>query len=160
MARKKSDTSRHYVDNKKLNDEMVKYVTAYREAKEKGEIPPRIPEYIGECFQLIADGLGEKYNFRGYSYLEEMKFDGILDCVKYCHNFNIDKYNRPFSYFSRIIWQAFVRRIASEKKEQYTKYKLSMNRVDNIYVTEHSAEIQEKIAELQEKYEPKKKDQV
>jgi hypothetical protein len=41
----------------------------------------------------------------------------------YCENFDPDKSNNPFSYFTQIIYFAFLRRIQKEKKQNYIKYK-------------------------------------
>ncbi len=49
--------------------------------------------------------------------------DGIENCLQYIHNFNPDKSNNPFAYFTQIIYYAFLRRIQKEKKQLYIKYK-------------------------------------
>ena len=51
--------------------------------------------------------------------------DGIENCVQYIHNFNPDKSENPFAYFTQIIWYAFLRRIQKEKKQMYIKFKSS-----------------------------------
>ena len=41
----------------------------------------------------------------------------------YINNFNPEKSNNPFAYFTQIIYFAFIRRIQKEKKQTYIKYK-------------------------------------
>ena len=41
----------------------------------------------------------------------------------YAHNFDPEKSKNPFSYFTQIIYYAFLRRIQKEKKQSYIKYK-------------------------------------
>ena len=41
----------------------------------------------------------------------------------YFRNFNPKKSKNPFAYFTQIIYYAFLRRIAKEKKQLYVKYK-------------------------------------
>ena len=41
----------------------------------------------------------------------------------YFRNFDPDKSINPFAYFTQIIYYAFLRRIAKEKKQLYVKYK-------------------------------------
>ena len=53
--------------------------------------------------------------------------DGIENCLMYCHNFNPEKSSNPFSYFTQIIYYAFLRRIQKEKKQNFIKYKLLEN---------------------------------
>ena len=124
-----SKTSNHYVDNKRLYTEMIKYVNAYNAAKERGEVPPKASNYIGECIWLIANRLSTDRNFIGYSYREEMIGDAIENCLRYLHNFNPDKSNNPFAYFTQIMYYAFLRRIEKEKKQSYIKYKSMENSI-------------------------------
>ena len=49
--------------------------------------------------------------------------DGIENCVNYIRNFNPEKSNNPFAYFTQIIYYAFLRRIQREKKQLYIKHK-------------------------------------
>ena len=49
--------------------------------------------------------------------------DGIIDCISAVDNFDPDKTNNPFAYFTQIAWNAFIRRIHKEKKQTYIKHK-------------------------------------
>ena len=117
----------HYVDNKKLYGAMIHYINEYNRAKSEETPLPKIPEYIGECILKIATKLSFKSNFISYTYKEEMIGDGIENCIAYMHNFNPDKSNNPFAYFTMIIYNAFLHRIAKEHKQTYVKYKLFEN---------------------------------
>lgn len=117
----------HYVNNKSLYTEMVKYRQRYLESVENGEQRPRIPEYVGLCIYQIATRLATKPNFYNYSYKDEMISDGIENCINYIHNFDPDKSTNPFAYFTQIIYYAFLRRIQKEKKQQYIKHKTLEN---------------------------------
>lgn len=120
MARKPSI---HYVDNKKLYGEMIKFINLCNAAKEAGEPRPKIPEYIGQCLLKISTRLATKPNFSSYTYKDEMISDGIEVCIRYIHNFNPDKSNNPFAYFTQFIYNAFLQRIQKEKKQVYIKGK-------------------------------------
>lgn len=127
---KKKPKGIHYVDNKKLNAEMIIYINGLNAAKAiglTGHALPRIPDYIGECIFKIAHGLAHKGNFIGYSYRDEMVSDGIENCLMYLHNFNPEKSTNPFAYFTQIIYYAFLRRIQKEQKQQYIKHKSLIN---------------------------------
>ena len=113
----------NYVDNKKFLKEISAYRKAIRKAKREGEDKPRIPEYVGECFMLIAENMSHKYNFLTYSWRDEMVGDAIENCVMYADNFNPSKSKNPFAYFTTICYYAFLRRIQREKKQLYVKYK-------------------------------------
>lgn len=113
----------NYVDNKLFLKEITTYRKAVRKAKKDGEPKPRIPEYIGQCFMLIAENMSHKYNFLSYTFRDEMVADAIENCVMYADNFNPSKSKNPFAYFSQIVYYAFLRRIQREKKQLYVKYK-------------------------------------
>ena len=122
MAKRKR--SEHYVNNKEFLAALIKY----REDKEiallKGLPKPPIPRYIGECFLKIANHLSFKPNFVNYMFKEDMISDGIENCVQYIHNFNPEKSQNPFAYFTQIIHYAFLRRIQREKRQLEIKNKI------------------------------------
>lgn len=114
---------KNYVNNKDLFEVMKKYHEDYHEAKRTGGPAPKIPNYVGECLMLIAKRLATKPNFVGYSFREDMEMDGVENALLYLHNFDPNKTNNPFAYFTQIITFAFIRRIQKEKKQQYIKIK-------------------------------------
>jgi hypothetical protein len=115
----------HYIDNKAFYTQMVEWKQLCKDAEESDESRPPITNYIGECFMNIAEHLSRKANFMNYPYREEMVSDGIENCVMYAHNFDPEKSKNPFSYFTQIIYYAFLRRIEKEKKQAYIKLKMT-----------------------------------
>jgi len=120
----KRKRSEHYVNNKEFLAALIKY----REDKEiavlQNKPKPPIPRYIGECFLKIANHLSFKPNFVNYMFKEDMISDGIENCVQYIHNFNPEKSQNPFAYFTQIIHYAFLRRIQREKRQLEIKNKI------------------------------------
>ena len=53
--------------------------------------------------------------------------DGIENCLQYMNNFDPDKSDNPFAYFTQIIYYAFIRRIQKEKKQMQVKGKIIAN---------------------------------
>jgi hypothetical protein len=123
----KPRATRNYVNNKDLLDALVKYKNDCIEAENAGEERPRVPDYIGHCIFQIGTRLATKPNFSGYSYKDDMISDGIENCLLYIMNFNAEKSQNPFAYFTQIIWYAFLRRIAKEKKQMYIRFKSSQH---------------------------------
>ncbi len=117
----------HYVNNKLLLEEMIKYREKVLASKENGTQKPQITNFIGQCLMLIAQRVSHKPNFSNYSYREEMISDGIENCIMYIDNFDPAKSSNPFAYFTQIIHFAFIRRIQKEKKQQYIKIKNMQN---------------------------------
>jgi hypothetical protein len=169
MAKK----SNHYIDNEVFFEEIKEWKVIVVEAEESGEPRPPVNNYIGECFLKIAEHLSYRPNFINYPYREEMISDGIENCLTYAHNFNPEKSKNPFSYFTQIIYYAFLRRIEREKKQAYIKYKLAeianvdgnlSSWVRNNYYDKDSEDINDIMREHfnlsktdMEKFEPKKK---
>lgn len=121
--------TRNYVNNKDLLEALITYKQNCLEATESGEQLPRIPDYIGKCIFQIATRLATKPNFSGYSYKDDMISDGIENCLLYIQNFNSEKSQNPFAYFTQIIWYAFLRRIQKEKKQMYIRFKSSQQMI-------------------------------
>lgn len=113
----------HYINNKMFFDEMVEWKTKVNESKEVGDPIPPVTPYIGQCFMEIAENLAKKPNFMNYPFKDDMIGDGVENCLMYCSNFDPTKSNNPFSYFTQIIYYAFLRRIQKEKKQTLIKYK-------------------------------------
>ena len=103
---------------------MEKWKTDIAESDEVDDLPPKVTEYMGECFYKIATHLSFRPNFINYTYREEMIGDGIENCIRYAKNFNPEKSKNPFAYFTQIIYYAFIRRITKEKKQQPLSRKL------------------------------------
>lgn len=115
--------SEHYVNNKDFYQALVEYKKKVDDAKENGLPKPQITNYLGDCFLRIANHLAYKPNFVNYMFKDDMICDGIENCVQYIHNFDTNRTN-PFAYFTQIVYYAFLRRIAKEKKQLEIKSKI------------------------------------
>lgn len=116
-------TNKNYISNKKMYNELIKYYDQIELAEKENREEPQIPDYLGECFLLIAENLAKKPNFSSYTFKEDMIQDGVLTCVANITKFDPDRTNNPFSYFTQAIFYSFLQRIAKEKKQEYVKYK-------------------------------------
>lgn len=148
----------HYVDNVQFYKEMCDWKREYYRAVDKhwpeplvmgvDGTKPRVTEAIGEKLWLICNNLSFNKSFIRYSYREEMILDAVENCIKYIHNFDEVKYKSPFSYFTFIAWQAFVRRIQKEKryakavKDDYIK-NLAVLDPDAIFYTDDNSHFPE-----------------
>ena len=135
MQAPKRKRSEHYVNNKEFLEAIVEYKRKVAVAAEKGEPKPRITNYLGECFLKIATHLSYKPNFVNYMFKDDMVCDGIENCIQYINNFNPEKSQNPFAYFTQIIHYAFLRRIQREKKQMEIKNKiLEKSGFDEVFV--------------------------
>lgn len=113
----------HYLNNKKLLECIVEYTARRRVLEAEGKPKPPMPDYAGRCILLICERIGSRGNFRSYTYRDEMVGDAVMDCVNAFYNFDSDRFNNPFGYFSRVAWRAMIRKIFTEKRETYNKHK-------------------------------------
>lgn len=116
--------ARHYVNNKDLFLHLVERRKLIAELKEQGKEKPQLSRYMGECILKIANHLAYKSNFINYTFRNEMVGDAIENCVKVVDNFDPEKGSNPFAYLTQIAYNAMVRRIQMEQKQQYIKGKL------------------------------------
>ena len=63
---------KHYINNADFLQALIEY----QERKKLNKDEP-IPNYIGECWMKIAEGLSHKPNFINYTYRDEMISDVI-----------------------------------------------------------------------------------
>jgi hypothetical protein len=112
-----------YISNKKLYQAIISYKSVVDISVQNSVDKPQITNYIGECILLICNNLAKKPNFSNYTYKDEFISDAIIDCLSAVENFDANKTNNPFAYFTQIAWNAFVRRIHKEHKQTYIKHK-------------------------------------
>jgi len=103
---KKADKTKFYVDPKEFDQQIIAYYNS-------GILNDELAEMVSK----IAHKLSYAPNFINYSYREEMVGDGIIRMFKalMSKKYNHTKGNNPFSYFTRIAFNAFRNRIKKEK---------------------------------------------
>jgi hypothetical protein len=159
--------TKNYINKKDFLEALVAYRNECAIAKSKDLPDPPMPNYIGECFKQIAEGVCKNWRFSRYTYKEEMISDGIMNCLLYFKNFDPEhpKAN-PFGYFSQYIFNAAAQRINIEKEEQYVKYMTLirsgvLEECNETEGDEHHPkqfELYENIAEFIEKFEKSKQE--
>ncbi len=127
----------HYVNNKDLLNQIIKRKALIKAALEAGQEKPPLDNYLGECILKICKHLAYKSNFINYTYRNEMIGDAIENCVKVLDNFDPERGSNPFAYLTQIAYNAFIRRIQMEQKQQYIKGKLIQDMpLDELFSTQ------------------------
>ena len=122
----KKPKTKNYVNNADLFKAVVEYLEKCDQADLEQKQIPIVPNYVGVCIKTISERIASRSNFSGYPFREEMIMDGIENCLRYIRKYNREMEN-PFAYFSMIIWNAFLHRIAKEKKQMYIRFKSSQD---------------------------------
>lgn len=114
-GRKAADKTKFYVHPAEFDQEIMNYY-------DSGEMSDNLANMVSK----ISHKLSYAPNFINYSYREEMVGDGIIRMMKalIAKKYNRDKGTNPFSYFTRIAFNAFRNRIKKEKHihETHEKY--------------------------------------
>lgn len=124
---------RYYLDKIEMNRVLKEYKDACIAAEAAGQERPAIPDYIGECFLGIAKGYAMKYNFRSYSFVNDMVGDAVMTCIRYVRSYDPDRRNdsgtatSPLAYFTQCCHYAFLGRISTEAKQAKLKRALILS---------------------------------
>lgn len=121
MARAKGP---HYVSNSQFYKDIIEYYIRVKEAEESKKPLPQICPKVLDSIIKICNKLANSSRFNGYSYKQDMIAAGIEKCFIYHKNFNIERSNNPFSYFTQIAFNAFRQILKSEKQQQYVKKRI------------------------------------
>ena len=110
-----------YVNNKDFYNAIV-------ERKKQLETNPDIPisNYLAECIIRISRGVTMRDNFKGYRFRDEMEHAAVENCVRYFDKYNPEVNKNAFGYYSRICWNACVRKLKEEKKAYAVKLESTM----------------------------------
>jgi hypothetical protein len=77
-----------------------------------------ITNKLAKMFLLLVNKYAQRSNWRGYSYIDEMKGQAILQLASMGLQFDENKSDNPFAYYTSIISTSFTRVLNSEKKTQ------------------------------------------
>lgn len=117
---KANPKSKEYLNNKDFTAAIAAWI-ALNKGKERKEWTT-MPNDVGNGIMKIINNFALKGRWRGYTYIDDMKSDAFLTCLKYIHNFNIEKSNNAFAYITQITKFAF--RQFTDKENNQTAIKL------------------------------------
>jgi len=122
---KKSTNSNNYINNKEFYEELVKYHEHKNQCLLEDKPIPPLTNKIGEAIIQIATRRCNSRMYVGYSrnWKEEMIANAILVATIRGHNFNPEKSQNPFAYFTQICDNAIKEQLKKEKSELYVRYK-------------------------------------
>ena len=123
--RKSSDSSNNYVNNKEFYEELVKYHEHKKQCLQNDQPIPPLTEKIGLAIIQIATRRCNSRMYVGYSqnWKQEMIANAILIATIRGHNFDPEKSQNPFAYFTQICDNAIKEQLKKEKAELYVRYK-------------------------------------
>ncbi len=105
-----SNKGKYYLTNETLLPEVIV-------AKEKGIVT----EKLGKMLLLMTHRISLKYNWRKYSFREDMVSFALLNLARNALKFNPEVSNNPFSYYTTAIERCFTQYVLIEKKQHYIR---------------------------------------
>lgn len=128
---------RDYVDNKKFTYAVMQYNERHNKRMEQGLKQEIMPDIIGLGIMKIADGLGSRFNFRAYTYVDEMVADARVQAVYAVTKFNINKiklsYVKDKKFFTYLNPDKYKRPEMDETELKAFKAKRKANQITNIW---------------------------
>jgi DNA-directed RNA polymerase specialized sigma subunit len=126
---KASATENHYINNIDFYDLICKF--------HEEEI---VSDDLWITFWKLAENYAHLKCFRGYSYIDDMKMEAMLRCVKYIRSFDHINKKNPFAYFTTVVHNSFIQFLNKEKNQQNKKWK-ELRVVYEQYILEHNINI-------------------
>lgn len=77
-----------------------------------------ITNKLAKMFILMVNKYGQRGNWRGYTYIDEMKGQALLQLAQMGLQFDEYKSDNPFSYYTASVSNSFTRVLNLEKKNQ------------------------------------------
>ena len=101
---------RNYLNNKDLLLEVAA-------SKDIGEMTPKFAHML----TTLCARYGSKGNYSGYSYNDDMQAYAMMALCHSWKNFNAEKSQNPFAYYTQCIKSSFAQFLNSEKKQRTTR---------------------------------------
>ena len=98
---------------------------------------------LARMFMMMCERYGNKWNWRGYTYNDEMKSQALLQLAQVGLQFDESKSQNPFAYYTATITNSFTRILNTEKKNQNIRDDiLEMNGYNSSHSRQLDAHIQ------------------
>ena len=113
----------------------------------------RITENLGKMYIKLSERYAQRSNWRGYTYIDEMKGQAILQLSQIGLQFDESKSENPFAYYTAAVTNSFTRILNIEKKNQNIRDDmLEENGLTPSMTRQYSQEFAEEIARQAELY--------
>jgi hypothetical protein len=77
-----------------------------------------ITKNLAKMYMMICEKYSMKFNWRGYSYVDEMRSGALLQLTYVGLRFNEARSENPFAYYTQAVTNAFCRILNTEKRNQ------------------------------------------
>lgn len=110
---------KHYKFNE--NNELIEVLRSHSRKGKFSDTHGKITNELAKMFILLVERYSQRPNWRGYSYLDEMQGNALLQLSQFALQFNEAKSQNPFAYFTSFLSNSFTRVLLIEQKHQATR---------------------------------------
>ena len=122
-AKPKKRRAQKYLNNNRLLEHIGLSKEQWEKAKSKAKDPENLPS-AAECMtpelvkmiMMLVDRYAQRANWRGYTYIDDMKSEALLSLLNGTLKFNPEKSKNPFGYMTQIVTHSFLTTLEKEKK--------------------------------------------
>lgn len=112
-----------YLNNARLLEHIALSKVAWEKAKKKCKNPDKMPS-AAQCMtpemvkmiMMLVERYAQRANWRGYTYIDDMKSEATLSLLNGSLKFNPEKSKNPFGYMTQIVTHSFLTTLDKEKK--------------------------------------------
>lgn len=119
MAIKKKKKT-NYLNNASLIEEIMMSKDVQSENSKWTPAQCMTPKLVG-MLQMLVDRYSQKSNWRGYTYIDDMRSEAIVSLMQNALKFNPEKSQNPFGYYTQIVTHSFLTFLDKEKKVRRIK---------------------------------------
>jgi len=107
---------------------------------------------LANMYMKLCERYSHRYNWRGYTYVDEMRGQALVQLAQIGLQFDESKSQNPFAYYTAAITNSFTRVLNIEKRNQNIRDDiLEMNDLTPSYTRQHNSEWNTKMADEQAK---------
>jgi hypothetical protein len=107
----------------------------------------RTTNKLANMYMKLCERYSHRYNWRGYTYVDEMRGQALVQLAQIGLQFDESKSNNPFAYYTAAITNSFTRVLNIEKRNQNIRDDiLEMNDLTPSYTRQHSNEFKTETA--------------
>lgn len=115
---------KHYMITDTIKHEAVEIGRSHSRDGKFCQTHGAMTDKLAIMYMLLVERYSQKSNWRGYTYLDEMKGQSLLQLSAMGLQFNEAKSNNPFAYYTQALTHSFTRVLNIEKKNQDIRDKI------------------------------------
>ncbi len=119
---------KHYMVTDQVNRKAVEVGRSHSKDGEFCQTHGAMTDKLAVMYMLLVERYSQRSNWRGYTYLDEMKGQSLLQLSSMGLQFNEAKSKNPFAYYTQALTHSFTRVLNIEKKNQDIRDKILVNK--------------------------------